>query len=976
MNLGVKQTFILAFAALIIAVVYFPLPALANPFCPLAGELSVSAGKTSYLIDEPVEGEVVFRNNYQIEYNINLVVALQKDNKSILTKSSEVTLPPFEIFKPSFIEIFGTNTLAEQGDYIVSATAVSKNFLNAGDCTWVSTFALNIVGKINPRVDSIEPNPGLPSVQITISGAGFTPTGNNVQSDSSTVASNLPSTGTTLKFTLPDAPAGQYPLSVSNGNGVSNELIFTVLNSKLLSSLAITPQDYFLGQTVTGLVIIDNKSSTPITESFSIELYKDSVLFWQRQIDNVSVSSGAQTFDLDSVFGFKPTIPNEQFYNGNWRLIIKNKDSSSDTISQTFSIRSPVFQLSLFIDPKEYQLGETLKGEGAVINPAPAPVVASFKAELLQGRTSRWSRELNSIIIPSGASQFTLQDVFGAEPKIPDDSQYIGNWKLVITQIGTSTAVDAGFEIKNDLHPPIAGISINVNAARAIKDISTIKPAVNINFILEPTQLKYFLTKFNNDIGVKDRFFRLHEYFGESLLTPSDTKVVEETIKLDGKPIVLFWKIPKELGDGTADYYRKPPKSYKAWRKYVYDVVSKYKSLGVQYYEIWNEPDLDQYWLGTQSEFFSLYEATVKGMLDADPNAKIIAPAAFSLEGEINPGNGPLILNLIDFSASKGLPLHMISWHDYDDNPNTPTVENIKLLKSKLASKGFSSTQLIVDEWSPVTGISTGDVKLDTEYTSARYMAQVGQFIQSGVDYQTFYTFYYSNNDLDGFFGIFSKSGITPAKYNALRALSLMGNTLVLSTLDGEPSNLLIATKSDNSIAVAVTNPEGAAISNLQLNIKNVPPSYTQYTKYIIDGTRSNAYQAKDRILAKISQEREEALPAADKSFRDYLLAKGYSKSFIDIGAQMASKYLANPGDATVEAWFNTLTAQEQRDVKSAFAQAMAIYQPIILKAADEINNWPEVKLYSETKTVAISNEEYKETIKLEPYAVQIIILQ
>lgn len=86
-------------------------------------------------------------------------------------------------------------------------------------------------------------------------------------------------------------------------------------------------------------------------------------------------------------------------------------------------------------------------------------------------------------------------------------------------------------------------------------------------------------------------------------------------------------------------------------------------------------------------------------------------------------------------------------------------------------------------------------------------------------------------------------------------------------------------------------------------------------------------------------------------------------------------KYLVDNNDPEVIAWLNSLTPQQKQDVLDAFSQAMNTYNAAIEIVADEINNWPEVRLYSETKTVSVAGNQYSETLTMEPYAVQFITL-
>jgi hypothetical protein len=105
-----------------------------------------------------------------------------------------------------------------------------------------------------PAISSLSPASGAIGAQVTISGLGFTPTGNkikfgNLGSENNPSYSLNSSDGKTIVFTVPNSnyyacqastppcypavyltPPGIYPVSVINANGTSGEVNFTVAN--------------------------------------------------------------------------------------------------------------------------------------------------------------------------------------------------------------------------------------------------------------------------------------------------------------------------------------------------------------------------------------------------------------------------------------------------------------------------------------------------------------------------------------------------------------------------------------------------------------------------------------------------------------------------------------------------------------------------------------------------------------------------
>jgi hypothetical protein len=124
-----------------------------------------------------------------------------------------------------------------------------------------------------------------------------------------------------------------------------------------------------------------------------------------------------------------------------------------------------------------------------------------------------------------------------------------------------------------------------------------------------------------------------------------------------------------------------------------------------------------------------------------------------------------------------------------------------------------------------------------------------------------------------------------------------------------------------------------------------------------------------------MDQGKSEALTFAKDAFSAALKERGWNFFKIFLAKGQLDKYFANPDDPDVKAWLDSLSSQERDDVIFAFGSAMDKYNLALGPVADEINNWPEVKLYSETKTVSIPSGVYQETLNMEPYAVQVIAL-
>lgn len=70
-----------------------------------------------------------------------------------------------------------------------------------------------------------------------------------------------------------------------------------------------------------------------------------------------------------------------------------------------------------------------------------------------------------------------------------------------------------------------------------------------------------------------------------------------------------------------------PPQNLDAWRTFVTTVVSRYKGR-IQAYEIWNEPNLKDFWTGTTDQMLTLTKEASQIIHAVDPKAIVVSPSA------------------------------------------------------------------------------------------------------------------------------------------------------------------------------------------------------------------------------------------------------------------------------------------------------------------------------------------------------------
>lgn len=112
------------------------------------------------------------------------------------------------------------------------------------------------------------------------------------------------------------------------------------------------------------------------------------------------------------------------------------------------------------------------------------------------------------------------------------------------------------------------------------------------------------------------------------------------------RPLVELGFMPKDLSEhpepyhigwptkpGDLEGWSYPPKDYRKWeelaRQVAAHMVQRYgmENVSSWYWEVWNEPDLNYYWKGSQPEYLKLYDYAVAGVREAIPNAHVGGPA-------------------------------------------------------------------------------------------------------------------------------------------------------------------------------------------------------------------------------------------------------------------------------------------------------------------------------------------------------------
>lgn len=143
-------------------------------------------------------------------------------------------------------------------------------------------------------------------------------------------------------------------------------------------------------------------------------------------------------------------------------------------------------------------------------------------------------------------------------------------------------------------------------------------------------------------------------------------------LEIGMKPFVELGFMPTALASGeqTCFHYKAnvtPPKSYEKWndfiKKFAVHLIERYgkEEIALWPFEVWNEPNLNFFFNGTQEEYFTLYEETARTLKSVDPCFRVGGPAT-----SVN----AWIPEFRAYCEKNEVPLDFITTHHYpSDDP-------------------------------------------------------------------------------------------------------------------------------------------------------------------------------------------------------------------------------------------------------------------------------------------------------------------
>lgn len=170
-----------------------------------------------------------------------------------------------------------------------------------------------------------------------------------------------------------------------------------------------------------------------------------------------------------------------------------------------------------------------------------------------------------------------------------------------------------------------------------------------------------------------------------------------------------FFRLGQTIEHQIKKHDTLPPRDFNKWAQICEHIIRHYNygwadgfELNIEYWEIWNEPDLDpedsknkRTWGGTKAQFFDMYEIASKHLKKCFPELKIGGPALAWNEEWAD--------EFLAEMKKRNVPIDFFSWHRYTTEPKG-IIDKAWRIKNMLKDNGYENAETILNEWNYLKG--------------------------------------------------------------------------------------------------------------------------------------------------------------------------------------------------------------------------------------------------------------------------------
>ena len=280
-----------------------------------------------------------------------------------------------------------------------------------------------------------------------------------------------------------------------------------------------------------------------------------------------------------------------------------------------------------------------------------------------------------------------------------------------------------------------------------------------------------------------------------------------------------------------------PPEDFTKWAQICEHIILHYNegwadgfNYGIEYWEIWNEPENsddisdNHFWIGTEEEFFRLYDTAAKYLKNRFPDLKIGGYGscgfyALTKTNAVNTGSTPrnqyfvtYFQDFLNYIKEHNSPMDFFTWHSY-----TTTEKNaryIDYVRENLAKAGYGEAEIICDEWNynPME-----NDRIDRRY-GANQTSMLIMFQNKGLDMAHYYD---GDDDAQLWAGLFVNGRQPSSAYYGFWAFGQMyklGNQAEIKNLWLPADLYAVAAAGEGGQALLISNVSEKRDRKLQID--------------------------------------------------------------------------------------------------------------------------------------------------------------
>ena len=288
------------------------------------------------------------------------------------------------------------------------------------------------------------------------------------------------------------------------------------------------------------------------------------------------------------------------------------------------------------------------------------------------------------------------------------------------------------------------------------------------------------------------------------------------------KPFVELSFMPSALARGSKTVFHydgivTPPRDPDKWadmiRLFVSELVRRYGAEEVRtwHFEVWNEPNLDAFWTGSQEEYFDLYRWAVQAVKQVDPEIRVGGPAT---------GDDEWVAEMVAYCEGAGLPLDFVTTHHYptdafgepgDDTEKQLAAGERGVMRERALGTAAKAggRPVIYTEWN--TSSNPHFWRHDTPYAAA-FAAKACLDVVGVVEGYSWWVFSdifeehgFRSEPFHGGFGLLTVHGVAKPTYRAFQLMHGLGDERLV--VDGmHPTVDCTVTRRGDDLVALLTN--------------------------------------------------------------------------------------------------------------------------------------------------------------------------